>query len=223
MKTKAILSCILALALSSAFAVAGPMGTAFTYQGQLADGGAPANGRYDLKFTLYDNAGGGMAVAGPVTNSPVGVSNGLFITTLDFGPNAFTGDARWLEIAVRTHGGGAFIPLDPRQPLTPSPYALYAGKAALLDGLLPASQLSGLYPNALTLNNPANSFSGSGAGLTGLNAAQLTAGTVPVAALSNAWKIASSGIIVGRDQAFHRRTECGCGNSRSFGSHGRSP
>jgi hypothetical protein len=36
-----------------------------------------------------------------------------------------------------------------------------------------------VYGNALTLNNPGNSFTGSGAGLTGLNASQLSSGTVP--------------------------------------------
>ena len=29
-------------------------GTAFTYQGRLTDQGAPANGIYDLRFTVYD-------------------------------------------------------------------------------------------------------------------------------------------------------------------------
>jgi hypothetical protein len=48
--------------------------------------------------------------------------------------------------------------------------------------------LSGPYTNALTLNNAGNSFtgsfSGSGGGLTGLNASQLTGGIVPSGALS---------------------------------------
>jgi hypothetical protein len=30
--------------------------TAFSYQGQLNDNGVPANGAYDLQFTLYDSA-----------------------------------------------------------------------------------------------------------------------------------------------------------------------
>jgi hypothetical protein len=33
---------------------ASPMGTVFTYQGRLNDGGNPASGNYDVKFTLYD-------------------------------------------------------------------------------------------------------------------------------------------------------------------------
>ncbi len=44
---------------------AAPVSTAFTYQGQLKDGGAPANGDYDLRFSLYDGVSGGNLVAGP--------------------------------------------------------------------------------------------------------------------------------------------------------------
>ncbi|HNQ72013.1 MAG TPA: hypothetical protein PKN95_00215 [Verrucomicrobiota bacterium] len=102
-------------------------GTAFTYQGRLNDGSTPANGIYDLRFTIYDSAGGPGIVAGPLTNSPVAVSNGLFTVTLDPGAGVFTGDPRWLEIAVRASGGGAFTPLTPRQALTATPYAITAG------------------------------------------------------------------------------------------------
>ena len=85
--------CGLCLAAHTLFA----QGTAFTYQGQLTDSSAAANGSYDLQFTLYDAGGGGNVVAGPLTNTAVAVSNGLFLVRLDFG-SAFTGSARWLEI-----------------------------------------------------------------------------------------------------------------------------
>ena len=59
------------------------IGTAFTYQGRLTDSGSAANGSYDLKFTLYDNPTSGTGVVGgPLTNSAVAVSNGLFTVTL---------------------------------------------------------------------------------------------------------------------------------------------
>lgn len=115
-------------------------GTAFTYQGRLNDGANPATGNYDLKFTIYDVSGGGDVVAGPVTNSPTSVSNGLFTVTLDFGAGVFTGAERWLEIAVRTNGGEAFTALSPRPKLTPTPYAI---TSANLSGPLPAVQLTG--------------------------------------------------------------------------------
>ena len=41
------------------------------------------------------------------------------------GPAAFDGYARWLGIAVRCPAGqGSFVPLGPRQAITPAPYAL---------------------------------------------------------------------------------------------------
>ena len=45
--------------------------------------------------------------------------------------------------------------------------------ATQLSGTLPSAQLSGTYCGAVTLNNAANSFSGNGAALTGVNAATL--------------------------------------------------
>src|SRR3989442_14057449 len=76
-------------------------GTAFTYQGQLKDGLVPANGSYDLTFSLFGVSSGGSAVGGPVTNSATGITNGLFTVTLDLGANLSRAD-RLLEIAVRT-------------------------------------------------------------------------------------------------------------------------
>jgi hypothetical protein len=128
---KHILS-LLALLLSAHSALA--QYTAFTYQGRLDENGVPVNGIYDLRFTIHD--AGGSQIAGPVTNSPVLVSNGLFTVTLDFGASPFNGAPRWLEIAVRTNGAaGAFTILTPRQFIAPTPYALYATKAASLENL----------------------------------------------------------------------------------------
>jgi hypothetical protein len=76
-------------------------GTAFTYQGRLTDNGAPANAIYDLRFAIYADASSGTVVAGPVDAGDVGVTNGLFTLTLDFGANVFNGGDRWLEIGVR--------------------------------------------------------------------------------------------------------------------------
>jgi len=98
--------------LSTCFA----QGTAFTYQGRLNDGSNPASGSYELEFRIFDVPAGGSPVAGPVTNSPTAVSNGLFTVTLDFGTSVFPGAARWLEIGLRTNGGGAFTPAARRRP-----------------------------------------------------------------------------------------------------------
>ncbi len=101
------------------------VGTAFTYQGRLLDGGKPANGPFDFRFRLFDAASGGSQVGTTVTLNDVQVTNGLFTVALDFGAGAFKGDARWLEIAVRPgNSTGAYTTLSPRQPLRPAPYAL---------------------------------------------------------------------------------------------------
>src|ERR1700722_17194330 len=60
-------------------------GTAFSYQGCLNDNNGPANGAYDLTFTLYATNTGGASVAGPVTNTATAVTNGLFTSMIDFG------------------------------------------------------------------------------------------------------------------------------------------
>ena len=167
---KKILRCAPALALlltiiqplSTAFA----QGTAFTYQGRLNNGTNPATGSYDLTFTLFATNSGGVAVAGPITNSATAVSSGLFTTTIDFGAN-FPGADRWVEISVRTNGSGLFLTLIPRQKLTPAPYAITAAN------VIPGGGLSGTYGGAVTLSNANNNFSGNGANVTGVNAAAL--------------------------------------------------
>lgn len=104
-------------------------GIAFTYQGRLTEGASGATGTYDLRFALFDTAGAGVRQGSLLTNSPLAISSGLFSVTLDFG-NQFPGANRWLEIGVRTNGGGSFVTLSPRQALTPAPYAIQAGSAA---------------------------------------------------------------------------------------------
>ena len=77
--------------------------TAFTYQGQLSDGGTNANGAYTMIFKLYDAVTDGNLVGVPITNHPT-LANGLFSINLDFGTGAFAGGARWLDITVSEGG-----------------------------------------------------------------------------------------------------------------------
>ncbi len=105
-------------------------GTAFTYQGRLNQNGNPATGLYDLRFFVHDTPAGANSVAGPLALDGVGVTNGLFTVSLDFGAGVFTGPPRWLAIFVRTNGTVAYTNLLPRQPLTPAPYAIHAGTAS---------------------------------------------------------------------------------------------
>lgn len=98
--------------------------TEFTYQGNLTNAGNQANGNFDFEFRLFDAPTGGSQTPNiEVVRPNVPVVNGLFTVSLDFG-NSFPGPDRWLEIRVRTAGGGGFTILDPRQKLGRTPYAI---------------------------------------------------------------------------------------------------
>src|SRR3990170_3808334 len=115
-----------------------PLGTAFTYQGQLKGAGVPLDGTADFQFTLWDAAGsgnpptGGTQVGGVQATNALPVSAGLFTVTLnnggEFGASAFIGEQRWLEISVN---GTA---LSPRQALTAAPYALHSAGPWVTNG-----------------------------------------------------------------------------------------
>src|ERR1022692_4985378 len=168
MKTR-ILLLVTGLSLFTVITSLHAQGTAFTYQGRLNDGATPASGTYDLRFIVYDNSAGGSQQGPLLTNSATAVSNGLFTATLDFG-NQFPGADRWLEIGVRTNGGGSFFTLSPRQALTPAPYAITAGN---LTGVVPSAGVAGTYASPVTFSSLANSFSGNGSGLANVNALTL--------------------------------------------------
>lgn len=105
-----------------------PLGTAFTYQGQLKKAGVPVNTMTDFQFSLWDAdvTPPGNQVGATQTKLNVEVSKGLFTVQLDFGADAFNGkDARWLQIAARSPAGsGDYTTLSPRQVLTGVPFAL---------------------------------------------------------------------------------------------------
>ncbi|MGD2110615.1 MAG: hypothetical protein PVI86_14645 [Phycisphaerae bacterium] len=111
-------------------AAAEPVGTTFIYQGQLEEAGVPLSGAVDLTFELFDAEVGGNPVGSPLMLDDVPVLKGLFSVELDFGTAALTGQARWVQIEVRSPHDPAdtepFTPLDPRQPLTAAPYALFS-------------------------------------------------------------------------------------------------
>src|ERR1039457_3330871 len=172
---------------STAFA----QGTTLTYQGRLNSGGIPANGLYDFRFRLDADPTGNTILATLLTNA-IPVTNGLFTTAIDFGGGFFNGSNYWLEVDVKTNNFATYTALNPLQPITAAPYAVFANMASNVSGTVSAAQingamssanLSGTYGNAVTLNNAGNSFSGSGANLTSLNANNLSSGTVPLAQL----------------------------------------
>jgi hypothetical protein len=72
-------------------------------------GTIPANGSYDLAFSLYTSSSGIGNPAGSVTNIAVQVAEGLFTVPVDFGAGMFDGGDYWLSIGVRTNGSGAAL------------------------------------------------------------------------------------------------------------------
>ena len=127
--------------------------TAITYQGRLNAATGPANGPYDLRFAVYDANVAGNFIAGPVMNTAVAVSNGLFTVSLDFGAGVFTGTNYRVELGVRTNGGGVFSTLVPRQQLTPAPYAIYAPQAAQAGFALQANSATSLSAASPQINS----------------------------------------------------------------------
>ncbi len=140
-------------------ALAQPLTSAFTYQGELDSGGSPATGNYDFRFRLYDAISGGNQIGSTLCNNDTNVANGRFLASLDFGL-VFTGQKRFLEIEVRQDSGldcsnlTGFTLLASRQELTASPNANYA-------------QTAGTASNAAALNGQPASFYTNASNLTG--------------------------------------------------------
>lgn len=121
------------LAAMSAPALAqGNLGADFTYQAKIALSGTPITGTADFQFRLFDAATGGIQIGTMFAVSNANIVDGLVSAPLNFGASAFNGDARFLEIAVRSPANtGNFITLTPRQRITGAPYAL---KVPGIDG-----------------------------------------------------------------------------------------
>ncbi|QOJ00287.1 MAG: hypothetical protein HRU70_07215 [Phycisphaeraceae bacterium] len=126
-----------AAALAVAFAAglashahAQPVGTGFTYQGQLVSSGNPVDGTADFRFKLFPSAAGGAQIGSTLQALSIAVQQGRFSVVLDFN-DQFPGDQRFLEIDVRSPAGvGGFTTLAQRQAIRPSPYAIRSLNAA---------------------------------------------------------------------------------------------
>lgn len=160
-------SLLLALAVGTLcpLALAQPLTSSFTYQGELSDGGAPVNGAYDLTFRLFDAASGGTQSGPTLCSDDLTVTNGKFTVSLDFG-NAFPGVRRFIEVQVRSGAAGdcanttGYTTLLPRQEVTATPYAAFAPTAGTATSAVSAA-------NASNLNNQPGSFYQNAANLTG--------------------------------------------------------
>lgn len=160
------------IAALAPLSMAQPLSTVFTYQGELRASNAPANGTYDLRFTLYAQAVDGAPIAATQCLDNVTVDQGKFTALLDFG-DVFIGDERYLQIEVRPDTGlgcaslTGFVTLAPRQRLTAAPHSLHALTAGQAEWAADATTFGG---------QPASFYS---------NAANMNAGTLPDARLSS--------------------------------------
>jgi hypothetical protein len=116
-----------------------PVGSGFTYQGRLRDsGGSPVDNTCDLTFSLWDAESSGTQVGSDSVVTGVQVAEGYFTVVVngggEFGADAFTGAARWLEVTVQCSGDSNPITLDPRQALNAAPYALSLQPGATISG-----------------------------------------------------------------------------------------
>jgi hypothetical protein len=162
------LSALFLLILQASLSTLLAQGTAFTYQGRLNDGANPANGAYDLTFTLFDAVSGGATLGTSNVFNDLLISNGLFTVTLDHGAQ-FDGNARWLQIAVRPGASEeAYTDVTPRQALLPAPYAIYAASAGAGGGGIWSLNGANAYYNSGSVGvgtaSPVTRFTVAGAG-----------------------------------------------------------
>jgi hypothetical protein len=141
---------------------AAPVGTAFTYQGQLKQDGAPAAGVFDFRFRLLSAS---LTRLQDTCTFQVDVANGLFTADVDFGAAVFDGSGLVVQVFVKAHTPleiedcvsntlpDPYTALSPVQPLAPTPYsihALSAGNGHALDAA------DGSPTNALSVDNAGN-------------------------------------------------------------------
>lgn len=169
------LACAIAL-LATGTSLA--QGTAFVYQGRLADRGRSVNGTFDVAFSLFPTTTGGTRI-GPILSFPAtSITNGLFTLSIDFGQGAFNGQDRWIELSARTNGASSYSVISPRRKVPTSPSAQFAAQAGSVQSV-PAAGITGVLPLA---SLPPLNIDGSL--LTNLNASSFGSGTVPDALLS---------------------------------------
>lgn len=97
--------------------------SSWTYRGTLNDAGRPANGRYDLRLTLINEAGT-QTVTQPITLFNIAVKDGNFTTDVDFGLNLDHAPPMKLRTEV-AQSGSAFASIG--EPTRFDPKAALAG------------------------------------------------------------------------------------------------
>lgn len=111
--------------------------TSFNYQGRLTEANSPPTGTYQMQFSLFNLLTGGTQIGTTITNNSVSVVDGVFSVSLSFtAANAFDGQGRWLEVAVKKPADPTYTVLAPRQMIRSSPYAIRSLSADTADDSL---------------------------------------------------------------------------------------
>lgn len=161
-----------------------PVGTAFTYQGELKAGSTPVSGMVDMKFALYDSPAGVVQVGPTICVDDADYVNGRTTQLLDFG-DQFRSGSRFLSVRVRADAQGAspcgddtgYVELLPRTLITAAPMALHAGHAGSANSAYSAD-LCDTAQNALALAGHGDGYYHDAANRTG---------TLPPACLSGTY------------------------------------
>ena len=125
-----------------------PLYQGLLHKSYLGTNGIPnPSGTYDLGMQLYNAASNGLPI-GPMKSQSITVSNGLFTAPMNFDTSDFFGGQRWLSLSVSPAGSNTFTTLNPPQPISPTPQAVYAYAAGRVADLSPGQALTSL--NGLT-------------------------------------------------------------------------
>ena len=98
----------LGLALSLAVLFGGAQAAQLSYRGQLQDGGAAAEGVYDLRVVLHGDRAASRPLAHAQEFNGVRVSDGRFELPLELSPLLDAQPELWAELSVRSAGDGAY-------------------------------------------------------------------------------------------------------------------
>ncbi len=120
---KTLYACAVLGVLITPVVVAQVMEHEVMYQGELRSDGVPIDGPVQFHFEVYEVPEGGTLLdSGSIGTE---VENGLFNVPLPIDHSLFGDTMLWLEITIEDSDGNLHT-LDPRQPMSAAPVAMYA-------------------------------------------------------------------------------------------------
>ena len=122
---RSMLRSVLAAGLAVALSTAAAHAQSFTYQGELQSAGAPVTGTFDFDLRVFTAASGGTQIGPTASVNAVSVVDGRFTVPVNILNSAAAAAGQFLQVSVRPTGSpAAFVTLNPRTEITPTPLAL---------------------------------------------------------------------------------------------------